>query len=408
VEIAIIGSGISGLLTSYLLSEKHKVVLYESNNYLGGHTNTVIVDIDDTPVPIDTGFIVYNEANYPNFSQLLSDLEVNTQPSSMGFSVKLTGSGLEYNGSSLNQLFAQRRNLLRPSFYRMIYDVLRFNKEAPKFVISGPIGTTLGQYVADYKYSKQFVYDYLIPMGAAIWSTPPSQVLEMPATFFIQFFNNHGMLSVNGRPQWRTITGGSSEYVQRIITPFRDTIRLNHKVNNIERLKDRVIIDGDSYDHVVLACHSDQCLKALSDPSERESDILSKLPYQKNEVTLHNDTSILPQRKGVWAAWNYHLKGGPHSPVAVTYNMNILQGLDLSETICVTLNSSELIDPERVIGQYLYSHPQFSPQSVETQQRWAEISGVNRTHYCGAYWGNGFHEDGVNSAIRVASTFKMR
>jgi predicted NAD/FAD-binding protein len=196
--------------------------------------------------------------------------------------------------------------------------------------------------------------------------------------------------------------------VQRIITPFRDTIRLNHKVNNIERLKDRVIIDGDSYDHVVLACHSDQCLQALSDPSERESDILSKLPYQKNEVTLHKDTSILPQRKGVWAAWNYHLKGESHSPVAVTYNMNILQGLDLSETICVTLNSSELINPERVIGQYLYSHPRFSPQSVETQQRWAEISGVNRTHYCGAYWGNGFHEDGVNSAIRVASTFKMR
>ena len=268
--------------------------------------------------------------------------------------------------------------------------------------------TTLGQYIASQNYSDYFLQHYLLPMGAAIWSTSPSNILEMPATFFIEFFKNHGMLSIDDRPQWRTITGGSSEYVQQIITPFQENIRLNHKVISIERLEDRVLVDGESYDHVVLACHSDQSLLALSDPSERESEILGDFSYQKNEITLHNDTSILPKRRNTWAAWNYHLQEETDSPVAVTYNMNILQNLDINQTICVTLNSPELIDPERVLNRYVYSHPRFSLEAVRAQKRWNEISGVNRTHFCGAYWGNGFHEDGVNSALRVASAFGIQ
>lgn len=408
MDIAVVGSGISGLLASHLLARKYRVVLYESNRYLGGHTNTVVVQVDGSPTPIDTGFIVYNEQNYPNFSRLLSDLKVATQPSSMSFSVKLTEPELEYNGSSLNQLFAQRGNLLKPSFHRMLYDILKFNREAIKFIYSMSHETTLGQYIASQNYSDYFLQHYLLPMGAAIWSTSPSNILEMPATFFIEFFKNHGMLSIDDRPQWRTITGGSSEYVQQIITPFQENIRLNHKVVSIERLEDRVLVDGESYDHVVLACHSDQSLLALSDPSERESEILGDFSYQKNEITLHNDTSILPKRRNTWAAWNYHLQEETDSPVAVTYNMNILQNLDINQTICVTLNSPELIDPERVLNRYVYSHPRFSLEAVRAQKRWNEISGVNRTHFCGAYWGNGFHEDGVNSALRVASAFGIQ
>tara|TARA_B110000116_G_scaffold35031_1_gene27005 strand:+ start:4769 stop:5752 length:984 start_codon:yes stop_codon:yes gene_type:complete len=326
----------------------------------------------------------------------------------MSFSVKLTEPELEYNGSSLNQLFAQRGNLLKPSFHRMLYDILKFNREAIKFIYSISHETTLGQYIASQNYSDYFLQHYLLPMGAAIWSTSPSNILEMPATFFIEFFKNHGMLSIDDRPQWRTITGGSSEYVQQIITPFQENIRLNHKVVSIERLEDRVLVDGESYDHVVLACHSDQSLLALSDPSERESEILGDFSYQKNEITLHNDTSILPKRRNTWAAWNYHLQEETDSPVAVTYNMNILQNLDINQTICVTLNSPELIDPERVLNRYVYSHPRFSLEAVRAQKRWNEISGVNRTHFCGAYWGNGFHEDGVNSALRVASAFGIQ
>tara|TARA_B100000029_G_scaffold380803_1_gene375893 strand:- start:46714 stop:47943 length:1230 start_codon:yes stop_codon:yes gene_type:complete len=405
MKIAIVGGGISGLTTAYLLSREHEIILYESNDYIGGHTNTVTIEMNGSPVAVDTGFIVYNEQNYPNFSHILSDLNVSTQPTSMSFSVKLIEPNLEYNGSSFKQLFGQKKNLLRPTFYQMLWDILRFNRQAPGLLESNSYDITLGEHVIECGFSQDFIHHYLVPMGAAIWSSSPSAILEMPAYFFIRFFKNHGMLNLNERPQWRTITGGSCQYVNKMIASFAENIRLGHKVSSVERLNDRVTVDGDSYDHVVFACHSDQAIEALSDPSVYEKDILSKISYQKNEIIIHTDTSIMPAREALWAAWNYHSQGNDDSPVAMTYNMNILQDLDIKETICITLNSLNLINPDLILGRHIYSHPQFTTESMKAQERWMEISGGNRTHFCGAYWGNGFHEDGVNSALRVANFF---
>ena len=405
MKIAIVGGGISGLTTAYLLSREHEVILYESNDYIGGHTNTVTIEMNGSPVPVDTGFIVYNEQNYPNFSHILSDLNVSTQPTSMSFSVKLIEPDLEYNGSSFKQLFGQKKNLLRPRFYQMLWDILRFNRQAPGLLESNSYDITLGEHAIECGFSQDFIHHYLVPMGAAIWSSSPSAILEMPAYFFIRFFKNHGMLNLNDRPQWRTITGGSCQYVNKMIASFAKNIRLGHKVSSVERLNDRVTVDGDSYDHVVFACHSDQAIEALSDPSVYEKDILSKISYQKNEIIMHTDTSIMPAREDLWAAWNYHSQGNDDSPVAMTYNMNILQDLDMKETICITLNSLNLINPDLILGRHIYSHPQFTTESMKAQERWMEISGGNRTHFCGAYWGNGFHEDGVNSALRIANFF---
>ena len=405
MKIAIVGGGISGLTTAYLLSREHEVILYESNDYIGGHTNTVTIEMNGSPVPVDTGFIVYNEQNYPNFSHILSDLNVSTQPTSMSFSVKLIEPDLEYNGSSFKQLFGQKKNLLRPRFYQMLWDILRFNRQAPGLLESNSYDITLGEHAIECGFSQDFIHHYLVPMGAAIWSSSPSAILEMPAYFFIRFFKNHGMLNLNDRPQWRTITGGSCQYVNKMIASFAKNIRLGHKVSSVERLNDRVTVDGDSYDHVVFACHSDQAIEALSDPSVYEKDILSKISYQKNETIMHTDTSIMPAREDLWAAWNYHYQGNDDSPVAMTYNMNILQDLDMKETICITLNSLNLINPDLILGRHIYSHPQFTTESMKAQERWMEISGGNRTHFCGAYWGNGFHEDGVNSALRIANFF---
>ena len=405
MKIAIVGGGISGLTTAYLLSREHEIILYESNDYIGGHTNTVTIEMNGSPVPVDTGFIVYNEQNYPNFSHILSDLNVSTQPTSMSFSVKLIEPDLEYNGSSFKQLFGQKKNLLRPRFYQMLWDILRFNRQAPGLLESNSYDITLGEHAIECGFSQDFIHHYLVPMGAAIWSSSPSAILEMPAYFFIRFFKNHGMLNLNDRPQWRTITGGSCQYVNKMIASFAKNIRLGHKVSSVERLNDRVTVDGDSYDHVVFACHSDQAIEALSDPSVYEKDILSKISYQKNEIIMHTDTSIMPAREDLWAAWNYHSQGNDDSPVAMTYNMNILQDLDIKETICITLNSLNLINPDLILGRHIYSHPQFTTESMKAQERWMEISGGNRTHFCGAYWGNGFHEDGVNSALRIANFF---
>ena len=405
MKIAIVGGGISGLTTAYLLSREHEVILYESNDYIGGHTNTVTIEMNGFPVAVDTGFIVYNEQNYPNFSHILSDLNVSTQPTSMSFSVKLIEPDLEYNGSSFKQLFGQKKNLLRPRFYQMLWDILRFNRQTPGLLESNSYDITLGEHAIECGFSQDFIHHYLVPMGAAIWSSSPSAILEMPAYFFIRFFKNHGMLNLNDRPQWRTITGGSCQYVNKMIASFAKNIRLGHKVSSVERLNDRVTVDGDSYDHVVFACHSDQAIEALSDPSVYEKDILSKISYQKNEIIMHTDTSIMPAREDLWAAWNYHSQGNDDSPVAMTYNMNILQDLDIKETICITLNSLNLINPDLILGRHIYSHPQFTTESMKAQERWMEISGGNRTHFCGAYWGNGFHEDGVNSALRIANFF---
>jgi predicted NAD/FAD-binding protein len=405
MHIAIVGSGISGLVAAHLLNRDNDITVFEANDYIGGHTHTVEVDLNGEGVAVDTGFIVYNERNYPNFTKLLSQLGVETQPSTMSFSVRLEDPELEYNGSTFRQLFAQPRNLIRPRFYRMLADIVRFNKSAPAAITNGGASLTLGDYVENAGFSREFVDHYLVPMGAAIWSSPAARVLDMPAAFFLRFFENHGMLTVDDRPEWRTIKGGSARYVERMTAPFLDRIRLNTPVRSIRRAADHVLVNAERFDEVVIACHSNEALAMLEDPSEVEREILAALPYQSNEVVLHTDTSVLPRRRRAWGAWNYHMSGRPEEPVGVTYNMNMLQSLDVSETLCVTLNEVDAIAPERVIGRFTYFHPLFTPEGVEAQQRHAEISEQRRTHYCGAYWRNGFHEDGVVSALTVGHAF---
>lgn len=412
MNIAIIGTGISGLTAAWQLHRKHRLTIFEANDYIGGHTNTVEAEFWGKTYAVDTGFIVYNDWTYPNFIQLLDQLGVASRPTLMSFSVRCERTGLEYNGQDLNTLFAQRFNLFRPSFHRMLRDILRFNREAPA-LLEGDCEVSLNDYLRQQRYSREFIEQYIIPMAAAIWSAEPELMGEMPARFFVQFFKNHGLLSVNQRPQWRVIQGGSRNYVGPLTAPFRDRIRLNCPVEWIRRQPNHVQVKTrhgpvERFDEVVIATHSDQALRLLADPTPREREILSAIPYQENEAVLHTDTRLLPRRKLAWAAWNYHLAAQPQTRVAVTYNMNILQSLDAPVTFCVTLNPSEAIDPARILYRTTYHHPVFTDASVRAQARRAEISGVNRTWYCGAYWSYGFHEDGVNSGLAVADSLLER
>ncbi len=418
MKIAVVGSGISGLVAAYLLHREHQVTVFEANAYVGGHTNTVEVEWQDAVYPVDTGFIVFNDWTYPNFIRLLDRLKVASEPSSMSFSVRCETTGLEYNGTDLNRLFAQRSNLLRPSFYRMIRDILRFNREAPGLLPDGDGGASLGAYLEARGYSDAFMRHYIIPMGAAIWSASTDDVRGMPVRFFVQFFHNHGMLSVDRRPVWHVISGGSHQYLKALTRSFLDRVRLRSPVRAVERTPDRVAITSDEqlpdgrvhrrtewFDHVILALHSDQALTLLRDPSPQERAILGAIPYQENEAVLHTDTSLLPRRRLAWASWNYHLLRGGKDRVAVTYHMNQLQNLSAPAEFCVTLNRGDDVDPSKVLRRITYHHPRFTPAAVAAQARRPEISGLNRTSYCGAYWGYGFHEDGVNSALAVCQTF---
>lgn len=410
MKIAIIGSGIAGNVAAHYLHRDHDITVFEAASYIGGHSHTHTIAMDGEQHEIDTGFIVFNNWTYPNFVRLLDELGVTSQTSSMSFSVRNERSGLEYNGTSLNGLFAQRSNLLRPSFHRMIRDILRFNREAPALLRSTE-EITLGDYLARQSYSRQFIDDYLIPMGAAIWSTVPARMLDFPAACFVRFFHNHGMLSVNERPVWRTIRGGSARYVEKLIAPFRHQIRLNTPVEAIRRMPDRVIVkphgcEPEYYDQVFLACHADQALRLLgNDASAAEREILRAIPYQQNEAVLHTDTTLLPRRRRAWAAWNYHVTGEPQAKVALTYNMNILQRLRSRHTFCVTLNLTDRIAPEKILRRITYHHPLYTPRGIAAQQRQHQINGVNRSYFCGAYWRNGFHEDGVVSALAALRHF---
>ena len=407
MKIAIIGTGISGLTAAWRLHREHDLTIFEANDYIGGHTHTVDVEMQGQRYAVDTGFIVFNDWTYPNFIRLLEQLGVASQPTLMSFSVRCERTGLEYNGENLNTLFAQRRNLFRPSFHRMIRDILRFNREAPALLgVEGYREISLNAYLRERAYSREFTEHYILPMAAAIWSAEPALMGEMPARFFVQFFKNHGLLSVSDRPQWRVIQGGSRNYVERLTAPFRDRIRLNCPVEWVRRHPNQVQIKPkqglvERFDQVVFATHSDQALRLLADSTVKEREILSAIPYQENEVVLHTDIRLLPRRKLAWAAWNYHLPTQSQNRVAVTYDMNLLQGLDAPETFCVTLNRSEAIDPARILYRTSYHHPVFTEAGVRAQARRDEISGVNRTWYCGAYWSYGFHEDGVNSGLAV-------
>ena len=411
MKIAIIGSGIAGLTCAHLLNRRHDVTVFEAGDWVGGHTHTVQVSVEGRQYDVDTGFIVFNDWTYPNFIRLLGQLGVSFKPTEMSFSVSDPDSGLEYNGNNLNSLFAQRRNLLSPGFWGMLRDILRFNKQAQRDLIELRIDAdmTLDDYLKAGGYGERFILHYIVPMGAAIWSMPMAEMLNFPLQFFVRFFKNHGLLSVSDRPQWQVVEGGSSAYIAPLTAAFKDRIRLNCPVKRVDRDEHGVVIHSpagiEHFDKVVFACHSDQALQMLASPSEAERAILGALPYADNEVVLHTDTQLLPTRKLAWASWNYRLSGAGHTHAAVTYDMNILQGIESDTTFCVSLNQSAGINPDKVLARFTYAHPQFSLRAVAAQNRWAELDGVRHTHYCGAYWANGFHEDGVVSALRVATAF---
>ena len=410
MKIAVIGSGIAGNVAAYKLSQEHDVTVYEANDYVGGHTNTHDIIVNDRQYAIDTGFIVFNYRTYPAFTRLLEELNVEAMPTNMSFSVKHEQTGLEYNGNTVNSMFAQRSNLFRPSFLRMVKDILRFNREAVETLEHEDAELPLGEYLQKYRYGDEFKNHYIIPMGAAIWSTEASLMQDFPARFFIRFFHNHGLLTVNDRPTWHVIKGGSREYLEPLTKPFRHNIRIHTPVKNIRRFPTHVEIKTEKFgvekfDAVFIATHTDEALGMLEQATTAESEVLGAIAYQKNEAILHTDTSLLPKRKLAWAAWNYHILKQQHDRVALTYNMNILQCIDAPVTFNVTLNNSDAINPDKILKRIEYSHPMFTPDSVAAQQRHDEINGTNRTWYCGAYWRNGFHEDGVVSAIDAVEHF---
>ena len=413
MKIAIIGTGIAGNVAAYHLSKEHEISVFEADNRIGGHTHTVNVHHAGQEYAVDTGFIVFNQRTYPNFIRLLGELGVGWQDSDMSFSVQDEFSGLEYKGSTINTLFAQRSNFFRPGFYRMIRDILRFNREAPQLLEANAPDISLDDYLDVGRYSREFIEQFIIPMGAAIWSAQPGMMGRMPARFFVRFFHNHGMLSVNQRPVWRVISGGSSQYVQKLVAGHRERIRLNTPVESVRRRPGHVEIKArglevERFDHVFFACHSDQALKVLADPTNLEREVLGAIQYQVNEAVLHTDSSLMPRRRLAWAAWNYHRLKKQQDLLALTYNMNILQGIKAADQFCVTLNNTAAIDPERIIHTQQYSHPVFSPKAVEAQQKQEQINSSGRSWFCGAYWRYGFHEDGVVSALDALSHFNER
>ena len=409
MKVAVIGTGISGNVAAYHLNKHHKITVYEANDYIGGHTHTHDINHQGKHFSVDTGFIVFNHKTYPNFIALLKELGVEEQLSTMSFGVKCEKTGLEYMGSTINSLFAQRRNIFRPSFWRMILDILRFNREATQLLEQSSDEISLGDYLKREKYSQVFINYYLVPMAAAVWSADLKLMFEFPARYLVRFFHNHGLLSVNDRPDWYVVKGGSKTYAQALTRPFKDCIKLSTPVTRVERLDKGVRVisaEGEeTYDAVFFACHSDQALRMIQNPTDAEKQVLGAIKYQDNEVLLHTDDSVLPKRKSAWAAWNYHLLDGDQSRVPVTYNMNILQGLDCSDQFCVTLNNSDVIDKDKVLKRLNYHHPIYTRESVAAQARHAEIN-TDKFYFCGAYWRYGFHEDGVVSALNAVKQFE--
>ncbi|MGH2863638.1 MAG: NAD(P)/FAD-dependent oxidoreductase [Solirubrobacteraceae bacterium] len=420
MRIAIVGAGVSGLVAAHLLHRDHEIVLYEANSYAGGHANTVRVQTPHETHEVDTGFIVMNDRNYPNLTRLLDRLGVARQPTHMSFSVKGEDEDFEYAGTPLG-LFCQPSNIISPRFQRMIFDLLRFNRELGAMLI-GEARTgepnpdeSLQGFLERRRFSRAFVEWLIVPQVSAVWSADPSQMRALPVRFVAEFFANHGMLGFRDRPRWSTVVGGSARYVDAVIAPFRERVRLSTPVRSITRHAEHVQVaaggshDGtatERYDQVVIATHADQALQMLSDPSAQEIELLGAIPYQHNEAVLHTDSSLLPRRRRARAAWNFHLLREPKPLSTVTYYMNHLQRLRAERDFCVTLNRTEAIDPAKVIRTISYAHPVYTPAGVAAQRRHRSISGLERrTHYCGAYWGWGFHEDGVRSALQACEPF---
>jgi predicted NAD/FAD-binding protein len=411
MKFAIVGAGISGLAAAHLLAREHEITVFEAGERPGGHANTVRVDTENATHHVDTGFIVFNDRNYPNFERLIASLRVPWQKSDMSFGVS-DGGDFEYNGASANGLFANRAHLVAPWFHRMVADLVRFNREARALLRVGGDGPSLGHWLEELRFSRAFVDRLIVPQASAVWSADPRQMWSVPARFLVEFFDNHGMLGFRDRPRWRTIAGGSRAYVEALIRPWRERLRLGTPVLAVSRADDHVLVrprggEPERFDHVVLAVHSDQALRLLADASDREHEILGAIPYQANEAVLHTDVGLLPRRRRAWASWNYHLLPEPSGLATVTYHMNRLQALRADREFMVTLNRSGAIDPERVLRRFRYAHPVYTAAGARAQARVHEISGVGRTHFCGAYWGYGFHEDGVVSGLRVARRFGL-
>jgi uncharacterized protein len=408
LRIAIVGAGVSGLVAAHELHGEHEITVFEANPYAGGHTNTISVDTEAGAIDVDTGFIVFNDRNYPRFERLLGSLGVATQPSTMSFSVSDERGDFEYNGASPNGLFANRRHLLTPTFYRMVGDLVRFQRAARDLLVEQEHeAVTLGHWLEEQRFSRSFVERLIVPQASAVWSTDPAHMWRFPARFLAEFFDHHGVLGLRGRPQWRTVSGGSRRYVQALTRPWRDRLRLGTPIRAIARLDDRVEVtpsggEPEAFDAVVLAVHADEALAMLVYATPREHELLTAFPYQANEALLHTDVAMLPRRRRAWASWNYHLLDEPAGRTTVTYHMNQLQSLRADEQYCVTLNRTRRVDPARVIRRIEYAHPVYTAAGVAAQCRHEEISGVGRTFYCGAYWGWGFHEDGVVSGLRAA------
>ena len=409
-KIAIIGTGISGLTAAYYLRKNFDLTLFEAGSNIGGHTHTVPVTTEEGRFEVDTGFIVFNDRTYPNFLRLIREINVDFQNADMSFSVKNPGSGLEYRGADLNGFFAQRSNLFRPRVYRILSGILKFNRISADFLENNQSeNMSVGEFFETYRFSELFVENYFLPMGSAIWSCPHDQFTKFPIRFVMEFYRNHGLLSVDDRPQWHVISGGSSKYVDPLTNDFRDRIRLNSPVRQVLRIREGVEVVTDQsrtqFDHVILACHADQALTLLADQaSPTELEILPAFPYSKNLVLLHTDGRIMPEQKRAWACWNYLTNSSEDEPATVTYYMNRLQTLSAKTPLLVSLNSRNLIDPDQVLGEFHYDHPLFGRDRIVYQQRQSELIDHRGCSYCGAYWGNGFHEDGVVSGIRVAKT----
>ncbi len=407
-RVAVIGSGVSGLVTAHLLHPHADVTVFEADSTVGGHVNTVEVVDGERTLGIDTGFIVYNERNYPRFTALLDDLGVETQPSDMSFSVSSRKSGLEYAGTNVNTLLARRTNALRPSFVRMLFDVTRFNRAFRDLLSRDDLSLTIAQFLDEGRYSRSFVDDYLVPLGASIWSANPQTFTEFPAAPLARFLDQHGLLSLGDRPKWRTVTGGARHYVDALIRPLGERVRTNCPVRHVARDESGVLVrsgaypGGERFDRVVFATHADTALALLERPTDDEKEILGAIKFQFNRATLHTDASLLPRRPRARASWNYLQTGEDSSAPVLTYYANRLQGIVSSTDYCITLNADDAIDPTTVLASFDYTHPVFDEAALRTQRRHHEVDGHHRTHFVGAYWGYGFHEDGAQSAHRVA------
>ena len=409
-KIAVIGSGIAGLSCAWLLNKAHQVTLYEKDDRLGGHSNTVSFDLNGTQVDVDTGFIVFNPDNYPNLVKFFDYINLPTCETDMSFAVSVDNGGLEYSGSGLGGLFAQKRNLINPAFWSMIKDLMRFYRNADDMMADASLAeVSLGELLNRHGYGDRFIYDHLLPMGAAIWSTPVQQMLEYPALSFLRFCQNHGLLQVSDRPQWHTIPGGSIGYVSKIAASLEGRVRTNSRIHKVIRRPDGVIIQDlhgahEHYDEVVLACHADQALALLENPTEQEKQLLSSFPYQRNRALLHLDESLLPRNKKVWSSWNYMASGSARDErqVSVSYWMNRLQPLATEQPVIVSLNPLKEPAPDKLIRSFFYDHPAFGQDSLINQQKLWSLQGQQNTWFCGAWFGYGFHEDGIQSGLAVA------